>query len=132
MVNKVILAGKPNVGKSSLFNSMVGKNFAIVNNFPGVTRDLRFFEISAFESKFTLVDTAGIKSSKNKFETDINKNSLNEFKKADLILLIFDGKEFLTREDFELIVQVRKLNKTIITVINKAEGKVNTKLKVMD
>lgn len=128
MVNKVILAGKPNVGKSSLFNSMIGKNFAIVNNFPGVTRDVRFFEITAFESKFTLIDTAGIKSSKNKLETKINKNSLKEFKNADLILLIFDGKEILTKEDFELTIQVRKLNKTLLTVINKAEGKINNEL----
>ena len=60
MLNKVIILGKPNVGKSSLFNVMLGKKMAIEDNFSGLTRDLKYKKIKAFDKNFDLIDSPGI------------------------------------------------------------------------
>ena len=71
MTNEVIILGKPNVGKSSIFNALVGKKLAIVVNEPGITRDLRRKEIQILDSKIILIDSAGISEKYNLFNKEI-------------------------------------------------------------
>ena len=72
-----------------------------------------------------MYDTAGIKKSSEKFDQEVNQNSLKYFEETDIILLVIDGKMELTSEDFGTIDKIRKLNKKVILVINKTEGKIN-------
>ncbi|MBF91501.1 MAG: ribosome biogenesis GTPase Der [Rickettsiales bacterium] len=125
MSKKIIIAGRPNVGKSSLFNAIIGKKLALVDNYSGLTRDVRVGKVSFLEKFFFLYDTAGIKKSSEKFDAEINQNSLKYFKETDIILLVIDGKMQLTSEDYEIVDRIRKLNKKIFLVINKTEGKIN-------
>ncbi len=125
MSKKIIIAGRPNVGKSSLFNAIIGKKLALVDNYSGLTRDVRVGKVSFLEKFFFLYDTAGIKKSSEKFDAEINQNSLKYFKETDIILLVIDGKMQLTSEDYEIVDKIRKLNKKIFLVINKTEGKIN-------
>ncbi len=125
MFSRVIIVGRSNVGKSSLFNAIIGKKFALVDNHPGITRDVKIKEVSFLDKQFLLLDSAGIKESTNDLDVLINDNSLKYYKKSDIILFVIDGKETLTSEDHNLVKILRKINKIVITVINKTEGKIN-------
>ena len=125
MVSSVIIVGRPNVGKSSLFNAIIGKKFALVDNHPGITRDGKIKEVSFLDKQFLILDSAGIKVSANDLDVLINDNSLKHLKKSDIVLFVIDGKESLTSEDYNIVEILRKINKIIIIVINKTEGKIN-------
>ena len=71
MTDKVILVGKPNVGKSSIFNTLIGKKIALVDNFPGLTRDINTKKIKIFDKDFVLIDSAGLKKPSNNLESEI-------------------------------------------------------------
>ena len=122
MPNKVIILGKPNVGKSSLFNAIFKKNIAIVDDFSGLTRDLRKKEIKLWDKTCEIVDSPGLISSTGIQEKDIFKTTIQYAKKSNLIILVFDGRDQFTSVDYEVIQNVRKLDKPIIIVINKTEG----------
>ena len=128
MSYKVMILGKPNVGKSSLFNVMLGKKIAIENNLPGLTRDLKYKKISAFNRNFDLIDSPGIFKPKNNLEEKIQKKNDNFIKKCNLIIFVVDGKFSLTTEDYDVIKRIRKSGKTILLVLNKSEGKLNEKI----
>ena len=90
---KIVLVGRPNVGKSTLFNRLVGSRKAIVNDQPGVTRDRKYGQANFVDLEFLLIDTAGIDNSKKenldndiKFQTDLAIND------ADLIIFVIDGR----------------------------------------
>lgn len=125
MPDKVIILGKPNVGKSSIFNMIVGKNIAIVNDFPGLTIDLKKKEIFFLDKSFELIDSAGLTFSKNDLEKEIFLNTVESAKDCQILLLVFDGKESLSTDDHEIIKTTRKLNKRILPIVNKCEGKIN-------
>lgn len=129
MLGKAIILGKPNVGKSSIFNVILKKNVAIVDNLPGLTRDLRKKKIQLWDKQCELVDTPGIISSKGEIDKDIQNATINYAKAVDVIILVFDGKSELSSDDLEIIQVVRKLNKKVILVINKTEGKINKNMK---
>ena len=119
---KVIILGKPNVGKSSLFNMIVKKNIAIVDNLPGLTRDLRKKKISLWDLECEFVDSPGLVNPSNEIEEKIKKNTIEYSKLSDLIVIVFDGKSDLSYEDSDIIVLARKFNKPILLVVNKTEG----------
>jgi GTP-binding protein len=125
MPDKVLILGKPNVGKSSIFNMIVGKNIAIVDNFSGLTRDLKKKEIFFLDKSFELIDSAGLVFSNSYLEEEIFFNTIEFAKNCQILLLVFDGKESLSKEDYEIIETIRKLNKRILPIINKCEGKIN-------
>ena len=125
MTDKVILVGKPNVGKSSIFNTLIGKKIALVDNFPGLTRDINTKKIKIFDKDFVLIDSAGLKKPSNDLESEIRMNSLDYYNKAEILILVFDGKQCLSEEDYSLVQIIRKLNKKVIPVLNKTEGKIN-------
>ena len=114
--------GRPNVGKSTLFNSLLGRTRAIVGDFAGVTRDYKeeLLELKSFQIQ--LVDTAGLKSSlRTSQDKVINRATLNVINQLDIILFVVDGREGITIEDKEIFQVCRKLNKFIILVVNKVE-----------
>ena len=123
MAKNIIILGKPNAGKSSLLNALLGKQIAVVNNYEGLTRDLKIIELKILENKYSIIDSPGISSSKNSIEKEIKLKTILSIEKCDLILLVIDGKKNLTNDDFEIFKIVRKSQKQTILIINKTEGK---------
>ena len=90
---QIVLVGRPNVGKSTLFNRLVGAGKAIVNDQPGVTRDRKYGQVSFLDLEFTLVDTAGIDDSlKGDTEREIKLQTEIAVREADLIIFVIDGR----------------------------------------
>ncbi len=129
MSTKIVIIGKPNVGKSSLFNMILKKNVAIVDNMPGLTRDLRKKKIKLWEKNFEITDSPGLVNGLNCLEKKIKMRTIEYAKSVDLIILVFDGRTELSIEDYEIIKISRKLNKKILPVLNKTEGNINDNLK---
>jgi GTP-binding protein len=123
MSNQVIIIGKPNVGKSSIFNGIINKKMALVDNYPGLTRDIRKKKIRLWDKELELIDSPGLVLSKNQFEKNINASTLFNAKLSCLILLVFDSKDDLTSEDHYIINLTRKLNKKTLVVMNKCDIK---------
>ena len=129
MTNKsVIIVGKPNVGKSSLFNALIKKNLALVNRTPGYTRDLKKKTAIIHNREITLVDSPGIFESNESIDKKIVSNAISEINSCDLILLLFDAKEKFNNDDYKIIEKVRKLKKEKIIILNKTEGKFDSNI----
>ena len=119
----VAIVGRPNVGKSTLFNRIVGKRISIVNDEPGVTRDRIFARAEWLDNSFTLIDTGGLDLEK---QDEITKNIVHQAKlaidMADVIMFVIDGKTGLTVQDEDALDVLRKSNKKIILVVNKIDN----------
>lgn len=119
----VALVGRPNVGKSTLFNKIVGKKVSIIEDIPGVTRDRIYQEATYNKKKFYLVDTGGIDASKMTFNDEIKMQAEIAIKDADIVIFLVDGKEGLTTNDLIVRDILRKSNKKVIVAINKMDVK---------
>ena len=119
----VALVGRPNVGKSTLFNKIVGKQISIIEDIPGVTRDRIYQEASYNNKRFYLIDTGGIDATKMEFNNEIKMQAEIAIKEADIVVFIVDGKEGLTSNDLIVKEILRKSNKKIIVAINKIDVK---------
>ncbi len=119
----VALVGRPNVGKSTLFNKIVGKQVSIIEDIPGVTRDRIYNEASYDNKRFYLVDTGGIDASKLDFNSEIKMQAEIAISEADIVVFIVDGKEGLTANDLLVRDILRKTDKKIIVAINKMDVK---------
>ena len=119
----VALVGRPNVGKSTLFNKIVGKQVSIIEDMPGVTRDRIYQEANYNKKKFYLVDTGGIDASKMDFNAEIKMQAEIAISEADVVVFIVDGKEGLTANDLIVRDILRKTDKKIIVAINKIDVK---------
>lgn len=124
----IALVGRPNVGKSTLFNRLVGKKVALVHDEPGVTRDRRFGTGHIADLTFDLIDTPGVESThaphaKETLSLGLWQQTEHALKGATLLMLVFDGREGLTPLDQEFARKIRKLGKPCLIVVNKAEGK---------
>ena len=119
----VALVGRPNVGKSTLFNKIVGKQVSIIEDMPGVTRDRIYQEATYNRKKFYLVDTGGIDASKMDFNAEIKMQAEIAISEADIVVFIVDGKEGLTANDLIVRDILRKTDKKIIVAINKIDVK---------
>ena len=95
--NVVALVGRPNVGKSTLFNRLVGKKISIIEDTPGITRDRIYGLVKYNDYNFHLIDTGGIDISKEIFNDEIIVQANIAIEEADTILFVVDGKEGLTR-----------------------------------
>ncbi len=121
----VCIVGRPNVGKSTIFNKLVGKKISIIEDTPGITRDRIYGEVNYKNHKFNLIDTGGIDISKELFNDEIKTQVEIGILEADKIIFVVDGKEGLTANDFEVRDMLRKSNKTVIVAINKIDNKKN-------
>ena len=120
----VALVGRPNVGKSTIFNKIVGKPISIIEDIPGVTRDRIYSEAIYDNYKFNLIDTGGIDISSEIFNDEIKVQAEIAINEADVVVFIVDGKEGLTKNDFEVRNLLRKSNKKVIVAINKMDSKI--------
>jgi len=119
----VALVGRPNVGKSTLFNKIVGKQVSIIEDYPGITRDRIYQEANYNNKRFYLIDTGGIDISKDNFNNEIKYQAELAIQEADIIVFIVDGKEGLTQNDYIARDIIRKSNKDVIVAINKMDIK---------
>lgn len=119
----VALVGRPNVGKSTIFNRLVGKKISIIEDTPGITRD-RIYGTVDFENKsFHLIDTGGIDLADEHFNDEIKVQAELAIDEADVVLFVVDGKEGLTSNDYVVRDILMKSNKKVIVVINKCDSK---------
>ena len=119
----VAIIGRPNVGKSTIFNKLVGKHISIIEDTPGVTRDRIYGEVTYKGYKFNLIDTGGIDVSKELFNDEIKTQVEIGLLEADKIIFVVDGKEGLNRNDYEVRDMLRKSGKEVIVAINKVDSK---------
>ncbi|MBE6717736.1 MAG: tRNA uridine-5-carboxymethylaminomethyl(34) synthesis GTPase MnmE [Ruminococcaceae bacterium] len=118
-----VIAGKPNTGKSSLLNMLLGEERAIVTSIAGTTRDTVEETLSAGRVLLRLCDTAGIRDADDEVEEIGVRKAIKKLEEAELVLAVFDGSRALDSEDGEVIRQLEELkdNKTVIVVLNKSD-----------
>lgn len=118
----VAIVGRPNVGKSTLFNRIIGKRKAIVKNEPGVTRDLNYADVDEQGRAFTLVDTGGFEpDTKETILAKVREQALLAIEEADVIVFVMDGRDGFLPSDRDVADILRKANKPIIYAVNKID-----------
>ncbi len=124
MTFTITIAGRPNVGKSTLFNRLVGKQMAMVSDESGVTRDWREDEGKLYELRFRLIDTAGLEDARAKGSLAERTAKKTKFalEKTNVVLFVVDVRAGLTAEDKAVAREIRKMNRPIVLVGNKCEG----------
>lgn len=119
----IAIVGRPNVGKSTLFNRLVGRRKAMVDDMPGVTRDRNYAEVNRFDVPFILVDTGGFEPETNdRLLQQMREQSRFAMNEADLILFVMDARDGLTPADNEVVQMLRRIEKPIFFLINKVDG----------
>lgn len=119
----VALIGRPNVGKSSLFNRLAGSKKAIVDPTPGVTRDRHYERIQFEDRAILLVDTGGIELAEARsMAALIRRQSELAMEEADILLFLMDGQEGLTREDHDIVRMIRQCGKPCFFLVNKVDS----------
>lgn len=119
----VALVGRPNVGKSTIFNRIIGKKVSIIEDTPGVTRDRIYGNATYDNYKFHLIDTGGIDASVNDFNDIIKVQAELAIDEADVVIFVVDGKSGLTSNDLLVRDILIKASKKVIVAINKIDSK---------
>lgn len=118
----VCLVGRPNVGKSTIFNKLVGKRISIIEDTPGVTRDRIYGDVNYNGYKFHLIDTGGIDVSKEIFNNEIKVQVEIAINEADKIIFVVDGKCDLNQNDYVIRDMLKKSGKDVIVAVNKIDN----------
>ena len=119
----VAVVGRPNVGKSTLFNRLVGRRVAIVEDTPGVTRDRIYGDAEWLQYSFTLIDTGGIEpASLDKIAIQMRRQAELAIETADVILFLVDGREGMTAADMEVASMLRRSKKPVVLGVNKVDA----------
>jgi len=118
----VALIGRPNVGKSSLFNRLVGGRPALVEDMPGVTRDRRYGVVEWMSGRFRVVDTGGLDPSAEGILGAMRSQTLKAVDEADVLLFVVDGVEGLTAVDSGVAKLLRRANKPVVLAVNKVDS----------
>ena len=119
----VCLIGKPNVGKSTIFNKLIKEKKSIIMDEPGITRDRIYGVVNYNDKKFSLIDTGGLQDASDDFAREIRMQAELAMDSSDLILFVVDGKYGLDATDFYIKDLLRRTNKEIIVVVNKMDNK---------
>ena len=119
----VAVIGRPNVGKSTLFNALAGERISIVNDNPGVTRDRIYADVTWLNTQFTLIDTGGIEpDSKDEMLTYMRQQAEIAIDTADVIVFLVDVRQGLVDADSKVADMLRRSNKPIVLVVNKVDN----------
>ena len=118
----VCLVGRPNVGKSTIFNRLVGKKISIIEDTPGVTRDRIYGVVEYGNYKFHLIDTGGIEGTNEELNKEIKIQANIAIDESDVVVFVVDGKEALTGNDFLIRDILKKSGKDVIVAINKIDN----------
>ncbi|KTC86726.1 ribosome biogenesis GTPase Der [Legionella brunensis] len=122
MIPVIALVGRPNVGKSTLFNRLTRTQDALVADFPGLTRDRQYGQAYFDEKPFIVIDTGGVGVDDLAVDALMSKQSAVALEEADIVLFLVDGRAGLTGIDENIAQQLRKTNKSIYLVVNKTDG----------
>ena len=119
----VAIVGRPNVGKSTLFNMMAGERIAIVKDTPGVTRDRIYADVSWLNYNFTIMDTGGIEpESSNQMLRNMREQAEMAIEMADVVMFVVDVKQGVVDADYKVADMLRKANKKVVLVVNKVDS----------
>ena len=119
----VAIVGRPNVGKSTLFNMMAGERISIVKDTPGVTRDRIYADVSWLNYTFTIMDTGGIEpDSDNVMLKSMREQAQMAIEMADVVMFVVDVRQGLVDADYKVADMLRRANKKIILVVNKVDN----------
>ena len=119
----IAIVGRPNVGKSTLFNRLVGRRKAIVDDMPGVTRDRNYAMVERYDVPFTLIDTGGFEPvTDDQLLRQMREQSQLAMEEADIILFVMDGRHGLTEADREVAGMLRRVDKPVFFLVNKVDG----------
>ncbi len=118
----VAIVGKPNVGKSTIFNRLVGERISIVEDIPGVTRDRIYSEAEWLNTKFNLIDTGGIEIGDEPLLVQMRQQAEIAIDEADVIIFMINGKEGITAADEEVARMLFKTNKPVVLAVNKMDN----------
>ena len=121
MAGVVAIVGRANVGKSTIFNRMVGERISIVEDVAGVTRDRIYAKASWLTKEFSVIDTGGIELENASFTTQIKMQAEIAIEEADVIVFVVNGREGITKEDEYVARLLQKSRKPIILVVNKID-----------
>jgi GTP-binding protein len=122
MIPVIALVGRPNVGKSTLFNQLTRSRDALVADFPGLTRDRKYGESRIGSRPFVVIDTGGITGEEVGIDSPMAQQALLAIEEADVVLFIVDAREGLNATDEALAARLRQGNKTFHVVVNKIDG----------
>ena len=122
MIPVFALVGRPNVGKSTLFNRLTKTRDALVANLPGLTRDRQYGEAQLGSRHFIVIDTAGITGEEEGIDTVVAQQSRQAVDEADAVFFMLDAKAGLTASDEQLALQLRAKNKPLFFIANKIDG----------
>jgi len=122
MMPVIALVGRPNVGKSTLFNRLTRSRDALVADFAGLTRDRKYGEGNAAERNFIVIDTGGITGNEEGLDLRMSEQSLLAIEEADITLLLVDAREGLLPDDHQLVEYLRKKSRPYFLVVNKTDG----------
>lgn len=122
MLAVVAIVGRPNVGKSTLFNCLTSSRAALVSDFPGMTRDRQYGEANTSGQRFIVIDTGGLTNEKDDLNKLTIQQSFQAVEEADKILFLVDGRDGITAIDYSIAEKLRAIAKPIYLVVNKTEG----------
>ena len=125
MKSTVALVGRPNVGKSTLFNKIAGKKISIIEDTPGVTRDRIYSEVNYGNYKFNLIDTGGIDIGEGDFNDEIKVQVEIAIDESDVIIFVVDGLEGPNQNDYVIRDMLKRSNKKVVVAINKTDNKLS-------
>lgn len=123
MRKTVCLIGRPNTGKSTLFNRLINENKSIIADMPGVTRDRIYGVVNYKDKSFNLIDTGGIDLEIKDFNESIKIQADMAIEESDVIVFVVDGREDLTLNDYKIRDNLLKCDKKVIVAINKIDDK---------
>ena len=118
----IALVGRPNVGKSALFNRLTRSRDALVADFPGLTRDRKYGEGKGASKPYIVIDTGGLEGGEQGIDFAMASQSLLAMEEADVVLLLVDGRAGLNPADIQIVEHLRKLDKPACLVVNKVDG----------
>ena len=121
LIGTVAIVGRPNVGKSTVFNRMIGERVSIVDDTPGVTRDRIYGKCEWLTKVFNVIDTGGLQIADQPFQIEIKAQVEVAIEEADTVVMLCNGKDGVTDDDIFIARMLQKSDKKVILAVNKID-----------